>query len=311
MRNLSETFLFNKTNTASFVNEVKKINFSTDLVKSYDLDEQIKVIERRFRYSLLMKVLNAYQSGEIYPLYSEGVNITKLIPIFQIAGENGKPVGIVNIKPYASKDKNGNYNIDNRQLYALLECNYINLKIRENENTFVLNQTIIKLSTIVYVKLMNKILDKMFGINLIPDKANQINYCLGKFFQLYVIGKKPSETVNTIAYAATFNPTDRNMIMSSDTEFSEDAYTNFEAFIENLATHFVGLNKLNVRSFLDNWMIMYGENSVFSIEHFPTMLTNVICASIFSVRINRDTVIENVVGKEVNHLHVEICRVLK
>jgi len=311
VRNLSETFLFNKTNTANFINEVKKIDFANDLVRISELEEQVKVIERRFRYSLLNNVISAYEKGEIFPLYSEAVNITRLVPIFQIAGSNGRPVGVVNIRPYSTRDKNGNYNIDNRQLYALLECNYINLKIRESENSFTMNQTIAKLSTIIYVKLVNKVLDKMFGINLIPDRADQINYCVGKFFQLYVLGKKQSESVDNVAYSATFNNTDRNLVMNADSQFTDDAYTHFDAFIENLATNFIGLNKLNIRSFLDNWMIMFGENSVFSIEHFPTMLTNVICGAIFSARINRDSVFENVVGREVNNLHTEICRVLK
>lgn len=310
MKNLSETFLFNKTNTVNFINEVKRINFASDLVKISDLDEQTKIIERRFRFSLLMNVLNAYRKGEIFPLYSENVNITRLIPIFQIAGSNGKPIGIVNIKPFSSKNGN-NYNIDNKQLYALLECNYINLKIRENLNLFLMNQTILRLSTIIYAKLMNKVLDKMFGINLIPERASQINYCLGKFFLLYIIGKKPSQEVNNIAYSASFTNGDKNLIMNSDAQFTENAYNDFEEFFNNLTNNFVGLNKLTIRSFLDNWMIMFGENTVFSVEHFPTMLTNVICGAIFTARINRDVVFENVVGKETNNLHTEICRILK
>lgn len=309
MKALTDTFLYNNANTKNFLSDIKKLT-DEDFVDPKDLEDEIKVIGRRFRYSLLMQTLDAFEKGYVKCLYSEFVNITRLIPMFQIPASNGL-ASVVNIKPYCIKNKQNNYNIDNRTLYALLECGYITKKLREDENRFLMNQNIIKLSTLIYVKLMNKIFDKLFGINLIPDRSDQLNYVLAKFFLLYVLEKQPSDNINTIAYSCIYNNLPRNLVESADENFDENAYNSLQAFFDSLANNFIGLNKLTIRSFIDNWMIMYGENTVLSIENYPIMLVNCICGAIFTARINRDNLFENVVGRETNNLHTEICRILK
>lgn len=313
MKQLTNTFLYNHTKVNNFVSELKKIDFDKETVDIKDLEDNLKIINRRFVYSLKIQSLLSLEKNQTLLLFPEN-SLTKLIPVF-LKGNNkaeGGVSAVINLRLYATRDKLGNYNINNRTLYGLLESAYIARQIHSKWSTFEYNTTIMKYSTIIYVKLMNKILDKKFGINLAPMQSDQINYVLGKFFLLNIIEKKEGDIVNNIAYSTIFNDTNKQNIIDCDSNFSNDAYTDLDIFFRNLRENFDILGNLNIRQFIMDWMTMFGEASLFAIEYYPIMLQSVFCGAVIGCNLTaKDSVFDNVVGREALKLHTEISKLLK
>ena len=173
-----------------------------------------------------------------------------------------------------------------------------------------MNSKINLLSAQIYSKLFNKILDKQFGINFNPLVSDQVNFTLAKFFLLYVLEKQDNDITNNIAYNCIFNESSKNSILSANNDFDPVWYQSFDGFIGGLAETFDMLSKVDIRSILSNFMIMYGESAIYSLEYYPTLLESIFHAIIFGSRICRDQMFDSVVGKETNQLHVEVSRLL-
>jgi hypothetical protein len=225
--------------------------------------------------------------------------------------QNSIVTAVVNLALYGNRNKDGEVTIDNRRLYTLLESAYIYKEIYQKPNYALSNMMILSLSTQIYVKLMNKVLDKMFGINLIVLKADQINYLLAKFFLLYVMEKTDGDVVSTIAYSCAFNDSPKTTVESILTDFDERAFASLPDFFKELSEQFDLLHNLTIRKFLDNYMIMYGEYAVFAIECYYSLLQVVFAGGVIGARFGKDYMIEKVVGKEAIKLHNEISRVLR
>jgi hypothetical protein len=313
VKGLTNTYLFKKLSPLkNFSDTVKKLNYDEITINPETLEDNIKIINRRFNFGLKNDVIKDFQEGNIKAIFPPLNNLPQIVPVFLKSDKNTQRgfAAIVNFRLYGTKDRNDNYNIENKVLYALLEDAYINYRMYESWNTFYMNQGIVKFSVPVYVKLMNKVLDKLYGLNFNPLKSDEINYVLGKFFLINVLQKPDNDETNNIAYNNIFNDTTKQMIVNCDADFSNDAYLSLDTFFENLARNFDTLSNLNLRIFLQNWMTMYGSPSVLAIEYYPSLLEMVFSSCIFGARINKDTLIDSVVGKDTLKLHSEISKVL-
>ena len=191
MKGLSDTYLFRKDEKVgrTFRENIKKIDWENDLVSAEYFKNEIDIIKRRFSFTLKQQVINAYEKNEITCVYPTYVKLTRLIPIFLIKNKFNKDdiTAVVNLETIGgTKSKQEEVKIDNKKLYGYLECAYISRELQKVERKFTMNSKIKKLSTVCYVKLMKKVLDKLYAINLLPEKADRISYLLAKFFLIYV-----------------------------------------------------------------------------------------------------------------------------
>jgi len=310
MRKISDTYLFTSSGLKNFTENVKMINWSTERVSPISLEDNLKIISRRFNFPLKTVVIESYEKSKLVTIYPYNTQLTKLIPIF-LTKQEGEIRAIINLSLYGNKNKNEEIIIDNRRLYALLEGAYIYKSIYEKPNYVLSNMMILNLSTQIYVKMMNKVLDKMFGINLIVLKSDQINYLLAKFFLSYVMEKADGDVVNSIAYACCFNDSPKINVESIMQDFDETVFSSLPEFFRELSEKFDLLHNLTIRKFLDNYMIMYGEYSVFSIECYYSFLQTIFAGGVIGARFGKDYMIEKVVGRESLKLHNEISRLLR
>jgi len=286
------------------------VNMSLDKVSLDDLDDNIRIINRRFNYSLKNKVMNEVSNGKVIPLFNTErlPLIPKAIPVW-LYSLNGTPVALVNLSRDARKTKDGNIEIDNRTLFAHLQAGTILRECYYNWNKVSMNTEVLKSSMLVYTKLFSKVLDKMYGLSLNKLNVDKANYCIAKFFLTYVMEKAESETVNNMAYLACFNDSTKKTIMDTDMTFDDKAYKDFKSFIKELST-LDGLGKLNMRTFLQEWMILYGESTIISLEYYP-LFCAMIFSSMLNAHVNKEFAIESVASKDSTQLYNELARILR
>jgi len=315
LKGLGDTFLFRKDEKVgrTFRENVKKIDWSTDVFSAEYFKNEIDIIKRRFSFTLKQQVINAYENNEIVCIYPSYNKLTKLVPIFLMRSKfkDDDVMSLVNLEVIgATKSKQDEIRIDNKKLYGFLECAYISRELQRVERKFTLNSKIKKLSTICYVKLMKKVLDKLYAINLLPEKSDRISYVLAKFFLIYVLELPENESVNDIAFACTSGNTPKNLMLNTDLEFPVENYESLEKFFEALASHFDVLRKLNIKAFVFEFANLYGEDSMLVIENYQRLLEVIITSCVFNVRGYRDQLVDSTINRDAVDLYTEITRVL-
>ena len=315
MKGLSDTYLFRKDEKVgkNFRENVKKIDWEKDLVDAEYFKNEIDIIKRRFSFTLKQQVINSYENKEITTVFSDHVKLTRLVPIFLIKNRVLKDdiTAVVNLESIgATKSKQGEVRIDSKKLYGYLECSYISRELQKTERKFTMNGKIKKLSAECYVKLMRKVLDKLYAINLMPEKSDRISYLLAKFFLLYVLEQPENDATNDIAYACTSGNSPKKLMLSTDLDFPKENYESLETFFKALSEYFDVLNKLNLRVFLNEFMNLYGEDSIFVIENYQRLLEVIITSCIFNIRGYRDQLVDSTINKDALDLYTEITRVL-
>jgi len=315
LKGLSDTYLFRKDEKVgkNFRENVKKIDWEKDLVDAEYFKNEIDIIKRRFSFTLKQQVINSYENKEITTVFSDHVKLTRLVPIFLIKNRVLKDdiTAVVNLESIgATKSKQGEVRIDNKKLYGYLECAYISRELQKTERKFTMNGKIKKLSAECYVKLMRKVLDKLYAINLMPEKSDRISYLLAKFFLLYVLEQPENDATNDIAYACTSGNSPKKLMLSTDLDFPKENYESLETFFKALSEYFDVLNKLNLRVFLNEFMNLYGEDSIFVIENYQRLLEVIITSCIFNIRGYRDQLVDSTINKDALDLYTEITRVL-
>jgi len=315
LKGLGDTYLFRKDEKVgkTFRENVKKIDWEKDLVSAEYFKNEIDIINRRYRFTLKQQVINAYENNEIVCVYPNYVKLTRLVPIFLIKGKFIKDdiTSVVNLETIgATKSKQDEIKVDNKKLYGYLECAYISRELQKVERRFTTNSKIKKLSTVCYVKLMRKVLDKLYAVNLLPEKSDRISYLLAKFFLLYVLEQPENDSTNDIAYACTSGSTPKSVMLSTDLDFDKKNYESLEKFFEALSDYFDVLKKLNLRAFVLEYMNLFGEDSTFAMENYQRLLEVIITSCIFNIRGYRDQLVDSTINKDALDLYNEISRVL-
>jgi hypothetical protein len=309
---LTETFLFEFQNKASNLRE-KMISYSPtmDNLDLKLLEDELNIIQKRFSFPLKNKVIDELHSKKrIVPIFNKDrIKIPTSIPAY-LYNLNGKPVSLVNLTNYGNKDKNGEFHIDTRQLFAVMQTGVVTLGCYENWNAISMNQSVAKLGASIYSKIFSKVLDKMFAVNLDPIKADKVRFIASKFFLLNVLGKTNGETVNNIAYGNCLNGTTRTTILAFDQSLPQTAYKRLDDFINAIAQTVEGCHTLTIRTFLDTYIKMYALSAIFALEYFPYF-----CHMLFSVavgaHINSEYLIENLVGKELDKFYNEVSNIIR
>jgi hypothetical protein len=312
MKSLKDTFLFEFQDSASNLKQ-KMLSYtpSLDNLEIKALEDDLNTIQKRFSFPLKNKVIDDITAkNRVIPIFNKDrVKIPTSIPAF-LYNNGGKPVSLVNLTNYGVKDREGNFNIDTRQLYACLQTGTILLGCYEHWNAITMNQNVCKLGSVLYSKIFSKVLDKMFAINLDPIKADKIRFITAKFFLLNILGKTNGETVNNLAYAACQNGTTRNTIVNFELSLPSNAYNRLDDFLNAISQVVEGCHTLTVRTFMDSFIRMYGSSTIFALEFFPYF-----CHMLFSVAVgahlNAEYLIENLVSKELDKFYNEVSNIIR
>lgn len=158
-------------------------------------------------------------------------------------------------------------------LYSCLESGVIMYKmIVEHKSANVFSEkNVLENLTRIYTYLFNKCVIKSklsFGSD--EFKQDAAIFMIAKFFLLYVLKKPLTDTVNDYAHMSTKFRTSIAALLS----FEDNAGINYESlsgFLKTFGLAFFN-SPINLAEFTTNWIRMYGEGMVLTIEYAPYLL---------------------------------------
>lgn len=310
MKRITDSAIFQKTLlNKSIITNLKNIVIERDKVDLNKLEEPINIINKRINFPTKGAIKINLKKENIILISNPIINLPKyLSSIGKIY--NNRLVSIVDISKYTVLSKDGKYyDIYPKTLYSLMQNGLITLELFNNWNKYTNNIEIIKNSAIAYSRLMGKIMDKILAINIDPYRSDVVNFFLAKFFLVNVCDKADNDTINNIAYNACFNESSLKIVLMQEENFKDNAYSTIMNFFDNLKS-IKGLNELSFRTFLENWVRMYGDSTLLAMDYLPSFLS-MTYGSIISGNIAKDAIIETIAGKYIAKSYTEFCRLLK
>jgi hypothetical protein len=310
MRKITDSALFRQVSSnTSVVNSIKNIYIDRDKIDLQKLDEAVNIINRRMTFATKGKAMGYLNRGEIVLISNPLIKLPKYLNTLGKAHGN-KVVAIVDISAYANLNKTTEtYDVYPKTLFNLIQNGAVLLELVNNWNRYTTNMNIIKQGGIVYSKLVGKVMDKLFAINIDNFKQDLVHFFLAKFFLINMCGKADSETIDNIAYNACMNKSSLKLIKEEEAKFDASAYDDIFKFFENL--RFIkGMQDLNVRSFVENWARMYGESTLLALDYLPSFLS-MIFGSVINGNISKDYIIESVAGKYISSIYTEFSKLLR
>ena len=312
MKSLKDSYLFQINDKSSGLSQ-KMVSYNPTL-DDLDLaliEEQLNTIQKRFSYTMKNRVINDITSKKRVVLAYNPARmlLPTSVPAFLIA-RGDRPTSVVNITKYATRDKNGELVVDTKTLYAMMQTGSLLLGCYENWVSITMNQTICKTGSSMYSKLVQKVFDKLFAINMDSVKSDKFKFLLSKFFLINLLGKSNSPSIDNMAYSNCTNGTPKLTIINFGQEFGDETFKDFNALINAIKDHFDGMGNLDTRQFMEAYIKMYGPSSMFSLEYFP-YFCHMIFATMMGAHINMEYIIENIVGKEVDGFYNELNSAMK
>lgn len=310
MKSLQKTFVYQMLNGSSKSLDKKLLGFKNP---TYELDTtniqiELDTIKRRFNYQMKNQIINFVESKKIVPIYNlDNLNIVDSIPVIGMVKEK-KPVIYVNLTGQGRLSKDKIFSIDTRKLFALLQTGYILHQCSLKWTKVTTNATVIKHGSSIYANIFSKVLDKTNAISLNKIRLDQVRYLASKFFLINMMERENNETTNSIAYRNCVNGTTLGTIFDTDINFTDDAYNSLDKFLLNLKT-LDGLTDVNIRSYMENFIRMYGSSSVLALEYFP-LFCHMIFSSMVNANINNQGIIEPMTAKDTGLMYVELARIL-
>ena len=304
MKTLNDSAIFNQMiRKPDLINAMKVINASGDKLSPSDFENEITIINRRFNYGTKGISLDYLCDGKIILINKPHLKIPRYISIFGMK-MMGELKVVVNLSNYISK-KDGS--IAPKILFAYLQNAMISYELATRWGSFVNNVALMTQSAISYSRLVTKIFDKLFAIDIDKNKSDLISYIFAKFFLITVCDRENTETTKNIAQKACFNGTSLKYLEMMEQEYGlvyNDIFSLFE-----ILKGIEGLNSVNIRSFIENFVRMYGENSVLALDYLPAFY-HMIFSSVISGGLYKDTMIDNVSGRFNSKIYTQIIKLL-
>jgi hypothetical protein len=311
MKKITDSALFRQVaSNQSTVNGLRNIHLERDKIDPQNVDEAISVINRRVIAATKGRTMQYFNQGRIVLIHNPLIQLPKYMGTFGKANAAKQLVAVVDISHHSHLNKaNGMYDIYPKTLFSMMQSGMILIELVNNWNRFTNNMSILKGGSIVYSKLMGKVLDKLFAINIDPFRLDMISFFLAKFFLINMCGKTNNETTDNIAYHACFNKSSLKLIKEEEARFDNSAYDDLFNFFDNLKD-LKGMQDLNARSFIENWARMYGESTLLAMDYLPSFFS-MIFGSVVNGNLAKDYIIESVAGKFISNVYTEFSRLLK
>ena len=131
-----------------------------------------------------------------------------------------------------------------------------------------------KSGSVVYARMMHKVIDRITGIGMDRMRSDQVKFVLAKYFLIGMMGRPANETTDSIATAATAGSAN-NALVDFESALGQAAGATNQAelygkgsldFIDALAKAAPWMTRLTARGFVQNFSSMYGPPSLLMAE---------------------------------------------
>ena len=173
-----------------------------DAVPHADLEDGLRAISRRFeRFPLKGRALDLYTNNRVHLLSNkETVQVPTLLPGWRVGSDRG-PMAYVNVTQYTPATGAGQ--MDVRKLFGFIVLGAVLVDTYESWGKISASMPLAKSGSVVYARMMHKVIDRITGIGMDRMRSDQVKFVLAKYFLIGMMGRPANETTDSIATAAT------------------------------------------------------------------------------------------------------------
>lgn len=264
---ITSTFLFQNLGGNQLTGRINEAAMKGKRYSEQDLLEQFVYIQNYERSLLKQRVLSEFKEGNIELIYADNVQLSKLMPFILVPSRIGHKV-IIFLNPFCNVRSDGLLNIRGNMLYTLLESAYLAKNFADNYNA-VKNDTLLRQQgALMYANIFIKPINKMFNTNLDTTREGKVLYLASKFFLKNVLGIDNNEYIFAVG-SKIANRVSPYTLKETDNLVEEEAYKDLGTFLQALGDERLQLGfegRLQVRTYLYNYISMFGESAPFALE---------------------------------------------
>lgn len=306
MKKITDSAVFNQFNSATnIIKTIKNLsNTSSDIIKQEDLPNEFSTINRRINFGTKGKIIECLEKERIIMINDENNRLPKYLSTVGVL-KNNKITMLVNLNPYMNSKKE----IYAKTLFGLLQNSLISLELSEHWNRYTMHIEFIKNTSLAYSRMITKILDKMFAIDIDSFKSDLLSFVFAKFFLITMCDKESGDIINNIAHRSCFNKTNLNVLLDEEEVLGGEAiYDDIFKLFEALK-HEKGLESISIREFINQFARTYGEAAILSLDYLPTFLHTIFSAAI-NASLVKDNIIEVVAGRNAMKAYSEFIKLI-
>jgi hypothetical protein len=284
VKSIRETYLYETFNKGGEFDNILK-NFMTKAIVATPsmLDHEYNTIKNYFKYPLKISIMDAVEEGIVVPMaYPKGITanfkVPTNMPFLLTTGNAGVCKAIAIIDNYA-KVTDDKVTIEPNKLYTLLETAFIARSISMNFNNIRHNAIMYTEGTSIFAHMFTRVLNRQYALNVDKDAYNKVIFLSSKYFLINILAMKDSDMIFNYALktAGNLNPI---MAKRLNDAIPDSSYATIATFIKAIADNAYliinGIEKLTVREYIANFIKMYNNAALFSLEHISYFLFNVI-----------------------------------
>lgn len=239
------------------------------------------------------RIVRNIQVGDIIIINTPGISI----PAFCVPKGN-KIVAICNIfgKVKVSKDKSQlTYQV--KEIFGLLVVAETVKNFFRNEGKFLYNSQLISNVGAIYARMMMRVIDSMFSINVIGNERESqfIEYMIIKFYLRRVIEKNLKPNDESANIASIINKSKKNSTIlysvgqhqTRSETFPAETFTNLDTFCKAMAENVSSLRNLETNVLLRKVILQLGEKATLMLEN-PQFLFAYLASSAYNTNLIKD-----------------------
>ena len=306
MKSIRDTFTYQAINKERSLDKLLK-TFLTKAIKadSNMLMSQYSTIQSYYKSALKTPVLDAVNDDLVVPMiYPKGITannkVPTSIPFILLKTATGAVKAVAVIDNWASITENNKVVIDPNKLYTFIEGAYIARALEMQFNNIRHAAILHTDATSIYAQMFTRVLNRDFALNVDKDAYNKVLFLAAKFFLMNLLQLKNSDSVFNYATKAA-GVTSAIALKRLDDAFDDDCYKDISTFITAIKNKAYminnGLTKLDVRTYMERYIRMYKNSSLFSLEHLSYFLFNIF-ACLNGAHINDSYAWEAAMGKK-------------
>ena len=311
MKTLNDSSIFlSNPDIKEITKKMQSISMYTDIIPVDTFDSEMSTINRRFNFGTENEVINEFKDGTIQFIDNPTLVLPKYV---MTVGKviDRKIIMVINLSGYLNSKKE----IYPKKLFGLMQVALINNSCYKNWNKFINNMNFLKSNSLIYSRLVTRIFDKLFSIDLNKQSTDLVSFLFSKFFLITMCDKTDNDLVNNIAYNSCFNKTSLSMIKSQEDELQEEFLKNGNSLYDTIFTLFESLKNIpqikdtNIRLFIENYVRMYGESTLLSLDYLPSFL-DMIYSQVVGADLNKEFMLEKNAGREINKSYVTFLNLI-
>ena len=303
-RTLNDSFIFSMmVKTPKMGEMISKIDIRRDAVELSVLRDAIDQINRKLKYPTSSKVADLMQQGRIKFVYNPGtVSLPKYLNVVGIRKPGfPKPYFVVDLSSIPCRgNRDEELVVNARTLFCLMQNAAVLEMFNEKWEVVANNDNLRKQGSMAYSKLATKILIKLYAVDNDAMKSDLIRFMFAKFYLLNMSGcQLDQKALHEIAYMSCVGGTSKTEIERLEGELGSD-----KVKYENINTLFAafkgvpGLFSLNMRSFTENWVRMYGTGFALAIDYLPSFL-GMLFSTVALGGLVKDPIFGSICGSEI------------